>query len=188
MRVRELVQQALGQDFVTEDGDPMSLELDPALSANEIEQFEASIPCPLPDDIRDLLRLCHYPPVLLYQSKTIDEFLVELFKLGSPPHRSLVDDVHEDRLFNVWRNNPGVLSHAECLDSGDNELGAFVPEWGDTFQYIDMREPSVGCGFSWGRYGPRTVIKRHGTLPIFAYEKKRGLFSRLISRITEVGN
>jgi hypothetical protein len=26
-----------------------------------------------------------------------------------PPHESLVDDVHEDRLYHVWRMNPGVL-------------------------------------------------------------------------------
>jgi cell wall assembly regulator SMI1 len=241
MRVVEIVRQAAQQNFVTEDGDPAPLELDPPLSDGDIEAFEAQIPCSLPDDVRDLLRLCkgfaggpvdivdftgadcsfeqrellpyglpiagdgygnfwvidllptsgafgpiyfacHDPPIFLYQSQTLDEFLVELFKLGVPPHKSLIDDVHEDRLHDVWRSNPGVLSHEQCLQSADAGLCDFASQLGDTFQYVDMREVPVGFGFSWGRYGPRTVVKRHGDVRIFAYERKQGLLSRLLGR------
>jgi len=124
---------------------------------------------------------CHDAPVILYQSPGLEEFLSELFKLGMPPYKSLVDDVHGDRLFEVWRKNPGVREHGECMSSDDPELRSFAQQLGPTFQFVDMRNPSVGFGFSWGRYGANTVVKRHGNLPIFAYER-RGLMARLFGR------
>ena len=59
--------------------------------------------------------LCHDPPVILYQSPDIGDFLHEAFRMLVPPHASAVDDVHEDRLFNVWRTNPGTLEHSAAL-------------------------------------------------------------------------
>lgn len=50
---------------------------------------------------------CHDAPVILFQSPTMEHFLVELFKLFTPPFKSLIDDVHEDRIFEVWRKNAG---------------------------------------------------------------------------------
>src|SRR6266550_3361779 len=112
--------------------------------------------------------VCHDPPVILYQSPDIGGFLHEAFRMLVPPHASAVDDVHEDRLFNVWRDNPGTLAHSAELD--------------DRFTFIDLRSPPVGMGFSWGRYGPRTDVRRDGEERLFAYaprEKKPGLFRRL---------
>lgn len=122
----------------------------------------------------------HDTPVILYQSPNLAHFLVELLKLSEPPHRSLVDDVHEDRLFQVWRNNPGVRPREECLASDDLELRGFAKELDPWFEIVDLREPRPGVGFSWGRYGPNTVVRRHGTLPIFAYQEPQGLLKRLL--------
>lgn len=115
---------------------------------------------------------CHDAPVILYQSPSLEHFLTELFKCSVPPYESLIDDVHEDRLFEVWRNNPGVMSQEECLRSQDHELRRFAEKLGPSFEIIDLRNADVGFGFSWGRYGPTTVNRRHGTLPIFAYERR----------------
>jgi hypothetical protein len=52
-------------------------------------------------------------------------------------------------------------------------------ELGDSFQIIDLRLAKPGDGFSWGRYGPRTQIKRFGTHAVFAYEKPKSVISRL---------
>jgi len=117
---------------------------------------------------------CHDAPIILYQSPSLSHFFVELFKLNIPPFRSLIDDVHEDRLFQVWRNNPGVLTHDSCVNSADAELKAFAEELGPSFQIIDMRDAEVGFGFSWGRYGPRTVVRRRGLMPVFAYKEPEG--------------
>jgi hypothetical protein len=121
----------------------------------------------------------HDPPVILYQSPSLEHFLVELFKLSEPPHKSLVDDVHEDLLFQVWRDNPGVRSRDECLASDDADLRGFAKELAPSFAIVDMREPRFGFGFSWGRYGPSTVVRRYGSLPLFAYQKAQGILPRL---------
>ena len=127
---------------------------------------------------------CHDAPVILYQSATIGDFLHEAFRMLEPPHVSAVDDVHEDRLFNVWRENPGTLDHSAALAS-DEPMRSFATELDDRFVFVDLRSPPVGMGFSWGRYGPRTDVRRHGHERLFAYappEKRPGLFGRLTGR------
>jgi hypothetical protein len=90
---------------------------------------------------------CHDPPVVLYQSPDIGRFLHETFRMNVPPHASLVDDVHEDRLFNVWRENPGTLDHTAAL-AGDENLRGFAAELDDRFHFVDLRSPEIGMGFS----------------------------------------
>lgn len=122
---------------------------------------------------------CHDAPVILFQSPTIEHFLLELFKLFTPPFKSLIDDVHEDRIFDVWRKNPGVLPHDRCIQSEDPQLASFARELDPSFQIVDLRNPRVGFGFSWGRYGPKTVLRRFGTQPVFAYQKRSGFLKRI---------
>jgi cell wall assembly regulator SMI1 len=127
---------------------------------------------------------CHDAPVILYQSGTIGDFLHEAFRMLEPPYVSAVDDVHEDRLFNVWRENPGTLDHSTALAS-DEPMRSFAAELDDRFVFVDLRSPPVGMGFSWGRYGPRTDVRRHGLERLFAYappEKRPGLLGRLTGR------
>jgi SMI1/KNR4 family protein SUKH-1 len=127
--------------------------------------------------------LGHDPPVILYQSPDIGHFLHETFRMLVPPHVSAVDDVQKDRPFNVWRDNPGTLDHAAAA-AGDAQLAAFAAELGERFAFVDLRSPAVGMGFSWGRHGPRTVLRRHGHERLFAYapqEKRPGRLRRLFA-------
>jgi hypothetical protein len=233
------VREALTRPLVSEDGEPVRLELLPPLSDSERTAFEGRLPCPLPSEVRELLSVCsgfegsavdlvdftgvrclftyeavfphglpiaadgfgnfwvvdllptsqgwgpiyfacHDAPVILYQSPDLEHFLVELFKLSEPPHKSLVDDVHEDHLFQVWRDNPGVRSREECLASDDADLRGFAKQLDPSFEILDLREPQLGFGFSWGRYGPSTVVRRHESLPLFAYQAPQGLLNRLL--------
>jgi hypothetical protein len=123
--------------------------------------------------------VCHDPPVILYQADSLEQFLSELFQMFKPPHQSLVDDVHEDRLAHVWQTNPGVLSYEQCLESGDPILSAFARDLDDGFQVIDVRRAKPGDGFSWGRYGPKTPVRRLRAHAVFAYQKPKGFFTRL---------
>ena len=244
MSLVEIVRKATRLSLVTEDGDPSPLELAPGLTDAEIDELEGTLPCPVPTEVRELLRLCsgfsqspqdivdftgrdcdygddavfphghsiagdgfgnfwvvdllpestewgpiwfacHDAPVILYQSATLEDFLRELIRFGQPPHKSLIDDVHEDRLFNVWGKNPGVIEHADAIVSNDRVIREFAQQLGPAFQVIDLRNAKPGTGFSWGRYGPRTEVRRCGTLPVWAYarpEKKPGLLGRLFGR------
>jgi cell wall assembly regulator SMI1 len=124
---------------------------------------------------------CHDAPVVLFQSADLASFLVEIFRMSTPPHQSLVNDVHDDRLFEVWRKNPGALDQPTAAVSSDPVLSAFAASLPAHFQVIDLRKASPGMGFSWGRYGPRTELRRHGHERIFAYAKppSGGFWSRL---------
>lgn len=122
---------------------------------------------------------CHDAPVILYQSTSLESFLSDLFKFSQPPHQSVIDDVHEDRLFDVWRKNPGVQSYEDVVKSTDPSLRAFAASLDPIFEFVDLRDAAVGFGFSWGRYGPKTVIRRAGELPIFAVQKRPSLWDRL---------
>ena len=123
---------------------------------------------------------CHDAPVVLYQSPDIAGFLREMLGKGG----SLTRDVHEDRLFDVWRKNPGVIDHATALQSSDAAIRAFALQLPNHFQIVDLRNVRPGMGFSWGRYGPKTEVRRHGHERMFAYAKPpgRGFFGKLFGR------
>lgn len=124
---------------------------------------------------------CHDAPVILYQCADIASFLSAVLSVPTPPTFTAV---YEDRLFNVWRSNPGVLTRSQALNSPDTSLRAFASELPEPFQFIDLRHVEPGMGFSWGRYGPRTEIRRFGYERLFAYAKptKRGFFGNLFGK------
>jgi hypothetical protein len=127
---------------------------------------------------------CHDAPVLLVQAASVREFVSEVFRKYVPPHRSLIDDVHEDRLFAVWAKNPGVIAQGDAAVSADQEIRAFAAQLDARFELVDLRGAPVGMGLSWGRYGPRTDIRRFGSQPVFAYRPpdKIGLMEKLFGR------
>lgn len=126
---------------------------------------------------------CHDPPVVLYQAPSLASFLTEVVRKFRPPHMSLVDDVCEDRLVEVWRKNPGTITLAEAK-AGDQVLQEFATTLDDRFQIVDLRAAPIGMGFSWGRHGPTPEIRRHGEHRLFAYAApvRRGLWARLTGR------
>jgi hypothetical protein len=124
----------------------------------------------LPADGRERARVffaCHDPPVVLFQSPSLADFLHETFRMLAPPHESLVDDVQHDRPFNVWGTDHGLLTLGEAL-AGDADLAAFAEGFDERHTFADLRDPQVGEGFAWGRHGPRTIVVRHEELELFA--------------------
>jgi hypothetical protein len=81
----------------------------------------------------------HDAPVMLLQSATLQHFMIEVFRMYTPPHKSLIDDVHEDRIFQVWRQNPGLVPHAAALVSPDADIQAFAAGLAPGFDLIDLR-------------------------------------------------
>jgi hypothetical protein len=124
----------------------------------------------------------HDPAVIVYQSPSLYHFIEEVIKMFIPPHRSLIDDVHEDLLMNIWRNNPGMITHDQALNSEDADIKEFAKSLDENYLLIDMRNAQIGDGFSWGRYGPKTVNKRFGEKRIFAYEVRKSFWQRLIKK------
>lgn len=240
---REIIQSALEQKLIDKNRKPVRVRLLPGLTTEEVGDFDRSLPVPLPDDVRDLLKFCsgiegtldkidftgralrdafgldfllphglaiaqdgcgncwavdlqpnsgnwgpiyfccHDAPVVLLQAATVQQFVSEIFKIYIPPHKSLIDDVHEDRLFNVWRNNPGVIAHVDAVASPDPDIQAFAAGLDANFDLIDLRGAEIGMGCAWGRY-QAIDVKRFGSKPIFAYRRpeKTSMLARLFGR------
>ena len=234
----EFLKQIQGAVYVNEDGKRKTLRLLPPLTDHELLAFEASLPCALPEDMRELLRFasgldgaacrlgdrfaiervrfadmqgfgleevfphakelavdgcgnswiidltseskafapiffaCHDPPVIVYQTDSLVDFLREIVRGSNPPWESEIAEVDRTLDGRIWRKNPCAMSHSQCLASGDHELKTFAESLDETWEFIDLRAPKLGDGYSWGRYGSKTGNKRYGNKRIFACQKK----------------
>ncbi len=56
--------------------------------------------------------------------------------------------------------------------AGWRHLRGFAEELGPDHYIVDLRAAQPGDGFSWGRFGPRTPIRRLGTKRVFAYQRR----------------
>jgi len=232
-----------GLKLKDEDGDEQIIELEPPATEAEIHALASRLPCPIPDDIRDALRVskalancplesfslldlegfgleemlphaysiahdgygnywvldllpgttswgpvfyaCHDPAVLAYQSATIEEFLNDVIALWQTGSRSPIDVVHEDVVSRIWRENPDAMTPATLQDSTDTLLRSFAADLPSTALVVDMRRAGLGQGFSWGRFGPRTTVRRAGDERVWALippERKPGLLARLFQK------
>ncbi len=75
------------------------------------------------------------------------------------------------------------MTYEKAIQSGDPDLIDFANSSGDKYLFIDLRDPKIGDGFSWGRYGPKTENKRFGDKRIFAYKVTPSLLQRLSSKL-----
>ena len=126
--------------------------------------------------------VCHDAPVIVFQTDSLAHFIDELIKLGNSPWRSEINEVHEIHHDNIWRQNPGLLTVEQVRQSADGDLKTFARSLDDSWWMIDLREAKVGDGFSWGRYGPNTMIRRFGAKRIFAIQKKKSILQRIFKR------
>jgi hypothetical protein len=91
------------------------------------------------------------------------------------PDRSVKSDATEYEIFRLidveGNNNPGVITNADALRSPAHEIRGFAVSLDARFALVDLRDAPIGMGFSWGRYGPKTEVRRFGAEPIFAYRR-----------------
>ncbi len=120
--------------------------------------------------------LCHDPPVVVLQSLSLQLFLEQL-KL--PPARSELGDALQHWTHRIWRENP-------CEGPPRDESSrSFLEALGSHWRLVDLREARPGDGFSWGKYGPQTEVRRHPELALVALSKpaaKPSLWSRWFGR------
>ncbi len=244
----QTLKQAEGMRLEDRNGHIADLRLLPPLTTAELADLEAGIPCPLPEEARELLAhcrgfdlpadldltiqeisfagleggfgleevfphavsiahdgagnywvldltsvsttwgpifyACHDAPVIIFQSADLAHFIGELLRVVTPPWQSEISEVLSVFESRIWRENPGVVSHAECLASGDPDLIAFASSLDDSFLFVDLRKPRLGDGFSWGRYGASTVNRRFGEKRLFAYQQRKSLWQRFTGRLS----
>lgn len=133
------------------------------------------------DECGPVFYACHDPPVIAFQSESASAFVRDVIAMGQPGARSPVDIVHEDVTFEIWGSAAGLMSQEEASDSADGVLVEFAASFPPEAVFADLRVLSVGAGFPWGRFGPRTEWTRAGTHRLWAAvpPQRRGLLSRL---------
>jgi hypothetical protein len=174
----EAIRCAQATRLVDEDGDEVEFELAPGLPPADIERLADELGVPLSRELRALLERTAgiddgplesidftgqslsfeapeaFPSGLPIAGDGFGNFWIldlhEAFRMLVPPHASAVDDVHEDRLFNVWRDNPGTTERSAALAS-DERLSAFAEELGRPFH---IRRPTVVTGWHGFLLGP----------------------------------
>lgn len=125
---------------------------------------------------------CHDPPVIALQAPDLGAFIDELFRTCEPPHESLVHDVTGEHVFEIWRRNAGWQAADDLAKSEDETLRKFVRTLDSDWSIVDLRGARPGEGFSWGRFGPSTEIRRLDDEPVFAIKRPPGLLRRLLGR------
>jgi hypothetical protein len=113
---------------------------------------------------------CHDPPVIQFQADSLEKFLSDLFQAYEPPFDSDTRRVRDEGM-TIWKQNPDVISFENAIQANEPLLSVFAKELGPKWEFIDLRKAKPGDGFSWGRYGPNTEVRRSGTERIFAYRK-----------------
>lgn len=128
---------------------------------------------------------CHDPPVVLWQCRGLATFLSELARSYDGDEESLIDEVIDDRRHHIWRTNAHVVDRQQAIASDDQAVRAFAATLDDGgWSIVDLRAATPGMGLSFGRYGHRTRLRRHGDLRLFACAppERRSLLSRLLAR------
>jgi len=94
----------------------------------------------------------HDPPLVVYVSDGLGAFLDELLRAdaAAPPDA---------------QPRP-ALTH-EAL-AADDLLRPFAATLDERSVVFDLRAASPGAAFEWGRFGPRTIVRRFGFEPVFA--------------------
>lgn len=95
--------------------------------------------------------VCHDPPILVLESPSAEEFVAEI--------RTAV-------LGEQQRKAPS-LTYEQAL-SRDPELAEFARTLGEKWEFADLRAARPGDGFTWGRYGANTELRRCGRSALFA--------------------
>jgi len=120
------------------------------------------------------------PSVVVWQAKTFEEFLSQLIAFASFEDGSAINLVYDNFAHKIDADNPNLITAEQAYHPGDPDFGLFVQSLKKGYQFIDLRNPKVGDGFSWRRWGDKTELHRYGGLRLFAYRKTPNYFQKLM--------
>jgi hypothetical protein len=124
---------------------------------------------------------CHDPPVIVVQAESLSVFLQEMFKAGQRNRESHLLQIYGNADMRIWREDPFLMRTDDPTIMNDQGLQAFASALGSSYRIADLRRRQIGSGFSWGRDGPDTDVRRWGKELVFAVEHREriGFLKRL---------
>lgn len=129
-----------------------------------------------------ILFVCHDPPVIAVQAADLGSFLGQVLNPGGSNTENTLDYVRNAATTRIWKDDPWLVSVQVARRSQDRTVSKFAEQLPDNYRVADLRLKKIGSGFSWGKGGPTTDIRRIGTELVFGVEQKApGFFSRIFS-------
>lgn len=113
--------------------------------------------------------------MIVHQTESLLHFVSEMVRGSNAPWKSDIADVYTKFAGRIYRQNPLVQTRSQSLATGESELRAFAESLDETWEFIDLRNPKMGDGYSWG-----INDRRSGNMRIFAHQKKKNLGQRFL--------
>ncbi len=118
---------------------------------------------------------CHDPAVLVRQADSLAEFILQFADDACQPEREGNLYVVAERMTHKVWDTGGVTMDANALRVSTDEVLRRAATTVDDGLVCDLRRARMGDGFAWGRFGPRTVVKRPGPEPVFVLQRPVGM-------------
>jgi hypothetical protein len=123
----------------------------------------------------------HDPPVVAVQATNLAQFIRQVLSSGGQDGARELEDVTNNACGRIWDEDPYLIDAVVARRATDPQLSRFAAELPDKYRVADLRTAGAGAGFSWGRNGPDSNVRRFDSELLFAVEPRRqGSF---ISRI-----
>ncbi len=193
-KIQDLLQLTRGLDQTLELMDFSGLSLKDQFSKNDLFPYALPIAgdgignywiCDLEPNSKDwgpIFYFCNDPPVVVWQAKTLEEFIAQLISFASMEEGSPINLVHDEYSMHIFEQNPNTISEDLAIQPGDPDLGIFVQSLKKGYLYIDLRRGRTGDGFCWARWQNKTEIIRNGNQRLFAYRKRPNFIQKLLGQ------
>jgi hypothetical protein len=130
-----------------------------------------------------ILFVCHDPPVIAIQAADLASFLSQVLNPGGSDSEKTLDYVRNAATTRIWKDDPWLVSVRDARLVPDTVVSKFAEQLPENFCVADLRSKEVGRGFSWGKAGPNTDIRRNGAELLFGVEQKPPSFlKRVLTR------
>jgi len=131
-----------------------------------------------------VLFVSHDPPVVVVQAADLAQYVHQVLAVGRSDDAQELDEVATHASLRIWREDPDLIDVVAARQSADPMLSKFAAELPDAYRIADLRNAGRGTGFTWGRNGPQTDVRRFDSELLFGIEPKRGgsFINRVLGR------
>ena len=120
-----------------------------------------------------ILFVCHDPPVIAIQAADLACFLGQVLNPDGSDSKNTLDYIRNAATTRIWKYDPWLVSVRDAQSVPDVVVSKFAEQLPESFCVADLRSKEVGSGFSWGKAGANTDIRRNGADLLFGVEQSR---------------
>ena len=120
--------------------------------------------------------VCHDPALIVKQANNLTEFLEQLHNELLSPAASLISEISDQKLMEIYEDEAFLFSYEEAMQSGEAELQSFAKEYNEEWVFGDLRNAKIGDGFRLIANYADTI--RHSNELLWAMKKHKSVLSK----------